>query len=405
LVELCLKNGVNAAQYDGQVIQDDEQDWFVDMDRVERAQQCLDYVYRRHKELSELYPGHDIKIESESRSNPGGMFGRDDWWGTVDITITVRRPMTGEALFIEVCDYKDGRGYVSEKNNSQLISYLAGKMRPFIASGPELVRPFRPDRLQGCRVSIVQPKTNPSVRYQDLEPITVIEEVEKLSRAAAATDKPDAPLIPGKHCQWCKANPKRGGHCTAKSENSIATVETMSELSTSNGMELFEQAKGIINNPEQLTSEELASLADAKAGMEAVFEAVEKEITKRIEEGNTVPGYALVPKRGTKVWNSDEDDIAKMLKSRRMTKDEIYPRKLVSPAQALKCSKLTAQQRQRIEDEYISMKSSGMKLAKATREEKSVESMFNDVAQSNTNDVNLISTVEASPVEEQISFI
>ena len=148
-------------------------------------------LFRSVNELKDEHQGCTVTVEAESKADPGGMFGRDDWYGTCDITITCRHKHTGEVLFIEVVDYKDGRGWVHVKDNSQLLSYLAGKMRPFVASGPDLVRPFRPEKVRGCRMTIVQPKTNPVIRYQcstkpedNFSPVTVMDKAIELSQAA-----------------------------------------------------------------------------------------------------------------------------------------------------------------------------------------------------------------------------
>ena len=115
LLELCLQNNVAACQYDQQIIdvnhEDNPNGWMVDPARIERVQMALDYIQRRVAELKDMFQGCNVLVESESKSDPGGAFGRDDWWGTCDITITARHPMDpSEIYFIEVADYKDGRG-------------------------------------------------------------------------------------------------------------------------------------------------------------------------------------------------------------------------------------------------------------------------------------------------------
>jgi len=384
LLELCLINGVRAESYLGQVIgvndPENPMGWMVSDDRITRVQMCLDYVSRRHAELTEQFPNGVIRIEAESRSNPGEHYGRDDWWGTVDITITVYQlnddnglPTTGEVLFMEVCDYKDGRGYVSEKNNSQLISYLGGKLKEANASH------YTPTRM-----SIVQPKTGTPVRYVDQAANEVFIVLDTLADAAHATDDKDAPLYSGKHCQWCKANQKRGGHCSVETKKSIEVIQNMStDVIATDGLDLHEMLNQSMGDLSLMGSDKLSKFASAREGIVAVFDKIETEIERRIELGERVTGYAMKPGRATRVWNEEEAAIEKMLKGRRLTKDDIYPRKLISPAQALKSDKLTDSQKASIEKKYITEKAGKLKLCKVAHgEESTVEEMFKDVSES-----------------------
>jgi hypothetical protein len=399
LLEMCLDNNVPAIQYDQQIIGANHHDnpggWLIDPARCGRVQMALDYVTRRVAELKAQFEGCQVTVESEQKSDPGGAFGRDDWWGTCDITITARDKMTAEVFFIEVADYKDGRGYVSEKCNSQNISYLFGKMRPHIASGPELVRPFDGSKIGAIRMTIIQPKTNPVIRYEcstrpedGVAVINIIAAAERLSTAAHATDADDAPLNPGDHCQWCKANPKRGGHCTAKTDQSIQTVTDMNiismspELVTDDGT-LLDLISKAVSDPKSLPVEVLSQLADAEEGFQAAFDKVKAEIQERIEQGDSVPGYAMVPGRGSNIWNEDEEVIVKKLKARRLKKDDIYPMKLISPAQVLKLEQLTDDQKKRIEKDLITFKGGTLQLKKVAHDHQSEKV----VAQSGTDDV------------------
>ena len=60
LLEECLMSNVRSNAYDGQIIganhPDNPMGWLVSIDRVERVQQCLDYIQRRVKELSLMFP-------------------------------------------------------------------------------------------------------------------------------------------------------------------------------------------------------------------------------------------------------------------------------------------------------------------------------------------------------------
>lgn len=383
LLELCLNNGVRAENYDGQIIGFNHHDnmggWLVDLDRCERVQMCLDYIQRRVTELKKLYPV--VEVLAETKSDPGGMFGRNDWWGTVDITILARNTKA-VVHYIEVIDYKDGRGWVHVDDNTQLLSYMGGKLRPHIASGPDLVRPFHPERIPMVRMTIVQPKTNPVIRYQDASAIYVMDKIIELSKAAHKTDDPNAPLIPddkgGKgYCRWCKHKP----NCTAHGEQSLETMKIMTnDVIATDGQSLFELVAKSLDHVTELPTEQLTALADTRAGIESVFDRVEQEIQRRIESGQQVNGWAMQPGRMTKSWNESEEEMVKVFRARKLKQDDYYPKKLASPAQILKSDKLDDSQKKRLADKYIVETAGKLKLTRVAKTtEKSTEMMFADV--------------------------
>lgn len=368
LLELCLKNNVRAEIYDGQIIGTNHPDnmmgWLISIDRILRVQMCLDYVSTRTKELQLLYPFGTTTVYSESKSNPGDAFGRVDWWGTVDITFVVMVASLVE--LIEICDYKDGRGWVHAEDNTQLMSYAMGKLQERVLHG---------NRKMKVRMSIVQPKTNPPVRYQDVMSDYVVTRATALADAAALTDKIDAPLISGKHCQWCKHKP----NCTAESEQSIEKVKTMTNVVVGSLFEVVEQTFGDITI---LDNAKLAELADARAGVEAVFDKVEAEIKRRIETGDKVYGYAMLPGNSSRMWSVGEEEVVKMLKARRLKLTDIYPPKLISVAQVMKLESLTTDQKSRIEQGFVVTKAGELKLKQVrTADKPSVQEIFADVVQ------------------------
>ena len=93
LLEKCITEGVTPNFYEGKIIGANHHDkpsgWLVAQDRIDRVQMALNYINRRRGELVKEYPHGKIKVEAESRSNPGARYDRDDWQGTCDITITV----------------------------------------------------------------------------------------------------------------------------------------------------------------------------------------------------------------------------------------------------------------------------------------------------------------------------
>lgn len=390
LLELSLLNNVPAVNYDQQIIGANHVDqptgWLVDIERCNRVQICLDYAIRRKKELHKLFPGCRVVIKAESKSNPGFFAQRNDWWGTCDITITAIST-NDVILFIEVIDYKDGRGYVSEKWNSQLIAYLFGKM---IEGRDGKTITMSPIPNIGMRTTIVQPKTGTPIRYMcstnpdhKFNRDSLMVKVNWLIKRAAATDDPNAPLVSGKHCQWCNHNPKRGGTCVTATEKSVEVINTMTnELTVSGNDGLIEFISRAVSDVKSMSPDQLTKVADAQAGFNAAFAKVLGEIQERIESGVDVPGYAMLPGNSSKIWSESEDVIVKKLKAKRFKKDQIYPAKLISPAAALKLSGLTEIQKKKITEELISEVAGKMTLKKVEYDHqptKDIDTMFSGV--------------------------
>ncbi len=414
LLESCLIHKVRAEDYLGQIIGANHPDcpngWMVAQDRVDRVQECLDYVNARFVQLQKDYPGHHIKVEAESKSDPGGMFGRDDWWGTGDVKITVTNDH-GRCVFMEAIDYKDGRMRVDVRDNTQLISYLIGGLRPFVASGPELVRPHEWHKLgPEFQVTIVQPKTNPTVRHEILTPTKIEEWAEFLSTAAHATDDPDAPLVPddkdGKgYCAWCPHG--RAGNCNAHAERDLEklkVMDTSTELTETGagGFDIFSLSKLLMDDAQGIAVLQLTQLAELKPSIMAIFESAETEIERRVvAEPGSVPGWAMKPGRGSKAWLKDEEGTAETLKGKRIKQDFIWIKSLVTPAAILKNKDIPKEKLDKIKKELITDVAGKLSLTRvAVREKEAAEVMFADVDFSGSAD-QTVATVE--PIEE-LSF-
>lgn len=384
LLELCLTGDLTPNFYDGKIIGTNHHDkprgWLVSADRIERVQMCINYINRRREELAKEYPSAKVTVESESKSDVGAMYDRKDWYGTCDVTISVH--VGKQLVFLETIDYKDGRGWVAVENNSQLISYLGGKLNK--EKHADIIRHPVPLDLP-TRMTIVQPKTNPPVRYSDQVAADIYEACDALHEAAKATDALDAPLVAGKHCQWCKHKP----NCTAQAEESLEVMTNMTnDVIAQEGSSLFEMMQQVVKGVEDAPSENLAALMDAKPGIDSLFAQVEKEIEARLESGETVNGYEIRPGRSSKKWALDDEEMVEVLRARRLKNADIFPPKLASPAQILKHPELSDTQKKRLEEDYVVTLPSALKLTRvAGHAEVDANTLFNDVAQSKTNAV------------------
>lgn len=156
------------------------------------------------------------------------------------------------------------------------------------------------------------------------------------------------------------------------------------------GQSLFELVENVINDVESMDSQLLAELADARAGIEAAFDRVEAELFSRLEQGQTVDGYALKPGRASRIWNEDEETIVKMLKNRKLKTADIYPPKLASVAQIEKNANLTPEQKEKIVKEYVTTVAGSLKLTKVQR--RAVEMPFADMVENKQSEVVLCAT-------------
>lgn len=351
------------------------QGWYVEADRCERVQMCLDYIARRRQELE------IVSIEAESSSSPGHyLVGRNDWWGTVDITIRGICRTTGQKV-IEVIDYKDGRGFVDCKNNPQLIGYGCGKLGPFIYNNQSRkCNPHNDPHL--VRMTIVQPKTNPVVRYHDADSTEVWEAGHALARAAAATDDPLAPLIAGKHCEWCKHG--RAGNCETKNRTALDGAEkglTVMTTAIDGKTSMIEAIRSGQIAPATMSEEQIAAILDASTTIKKLIETVEEEALTRLASGVNIPGYEIGKGRSSSQWKDEDEVVAAKLKGMRYLKDEIYPPKLVSPAQALKKSTLSDRQKKALEEmiEKVAGKDKVVKTKVEVIANADVATMFADV--------------------------
>jgi len=138
-----------------------------------------------------------------------------------------------------------------------------------------------------------------------------------------------------------------------------------------------------------LTPAQLAVYDGASEGVFEFFAKVSARIQKLVDEGVEVADGDFIYQnqlgRGSNNWCRSEEDIVKMLKARRLKKDEIYPAKLISPAQVLNLDNLTEDQKAKIKKDYIEYKASKKKTAKRVkREAPSATAMFGDVAEQPT---------------------
>ena len=342
LLEHCLKNFVPAATIVGQsmvgrTMTDHEGSFVVDADRAKRVQVALDHV-------NSLSP---FMVIAEQRVNPAYLIGRDDMSGTVDIQVH-----TGDTL--HVIDYKDGMNEVDVKDNEQLELYTLGVLAGFKLP-INVEYPFKQ-----VTMTIIQPK----LAMKGGKPITshtmtvreVLDLIPKYVGGGAATDNPDAPLVPGdKQCKYCRAS-----GCSARAQEALKMSGIAFPSLPATVQQVSDQVAA--QDPASMTSDQLRQILEAAPLMRQTIEQAEAEAQRRLESGQSVPGLKLVYGRGSQAWAIPEDQVVEKLKGMGVPKDTVYKTSVVSPAQAKKLvwtkrdgtsKQLSERQIKTLETEYI----------------------------------------------------
>lgn len=322
----------------GMTMKDGDGEFIVDKDRAIRVKVVIDYIAEKLAKFPHL------KLKSESRVDPAEVIGRDDMGGTLDLQLEYDD-------VAEIIDYKDGMNPVSP-NTPQLRQYA-------IAVAPK-------SNAKRIRLTIIQPK----LALKGMEPIQseewpihfVEDWIEWFKERAAATDDPNAPLVPGEsQCRYCRAKP-----CSAMADQAIKEVGMLFKPMT----EIAEQAAS--NDPSQMADDQLRQIIEAAPLLRQLMDGAEEEAKRRVKSGKTIPGLKLVYGRGSTAWALKEEETAEVLRKMGVPKDAVYVTKLVSPAQAKKLTwekrdgtkkQLTERQLKTLESEYMSKLSGELKIA------------------------------------------
>jgi len=381
LLEHCIDRGlIDPMTQVGEVFADDDGSFVVDADRAARVKVAIDYI--RERSMSGMF-----KVISEERVDPKWLLGRDDLSGTVDCQII------GDD-WIEIIDYKDGMGIVSAEGNMQLEQYAYGVLAQFGL-------PINGDYpCKTIRMTIIQPK----LALKGMKPITSVDvpvrelltNMGKIVLQAAATDAPDAPLVPGEsQCKFCRAK----GSCAALAGNVMKEVGIMFQPVVTQTLDVAQQSAD--KDPATMDDAQIRQIMEAAPLMRQLLEAVEKEALRRLEAGTPIPGLKLVHGRGSRAWALPEEEMAEKLVKMGIPKTAIYETKLVTPAKAEKLTwekrdgtkvSLTDRQLKRLDQEYVAKLAGKLTVVPESDSRPAVI----------TNAAPMFSAVEAAPAAESL---
>lgn len=305
LLEMCLVTGMDPLMLMGQTMTDDDGTYTVDADRAKRVKVATDHV----RDLGG-------KVTTERRVDPSRLVGRDDLGGTVDVTVVVGNT-------VHIIDYKDGITPVEAVENEQLIAYALGHLAQYNL-------PINGDYpVKHMVLTIIQPKLAmkglPPITSWELSVESLLSRIGDIVVKAAATDAPDAPLVPGeKQCRFCRAK----GGCAA------VNTHVMDAVGMFKSIDIVQQAA--VTEPTEMSNDKLREIIEAAPLLRQLLEASEAEALRRMQMGQTIPGLKVVNGRGSRAWAHPEDEMVAKLKKIGIPAGALYVTKLISPAQAEK---------------------------------------------------------------------
>ena len=270
-----------------------------DAEMAEHLQPVLDWVRREQASR----PGCEVFFER--RVDPGKALGRRDTWGTVDIML-----FDHARAEIVIGDLKYGAGQAVEAtDNTQLRLYAVGALARVSLTAERVT------------MVILQPRAyhaDGPVRAETLTRAELEAFAAEMKTAATATDDPDAPLIAGEHCHFCRA----AGACSVLADYSLSVAR---------------EAFAALQQP--LQPERVARLLREADTVRGWLKALEAHALELANSGTELPGWKLVARRGHRRWLDPDQALVQLATTYGVDASTLAPPALISPAQVEKVIK------------------------------------------------------------------
>lgn len=89
-------------------------------------------------------------------------------------------------------------------------------------------------------------------------------------------------------------------------------------------------------DPSKMSDDQLRQALEAAPLLRQFLEGIEAEALRRMEAGQTVPGFKLVRGRGNRSWTLPDAEMAEKLLAMKIPKSAVFETKVISPAKAEK---------------------------------------------------------------------
>ena len=313
-------------------------EWVVDIDMSAYVQKYVDRIWQDSK-------GGTLFVEQ--RVEFGEYIGDPGAFGTADAII-----LSNDDKTVKIRDLKYGFKPVSAVDNKQMMLYALGVLYSFdYLIDPEVV--------EFIDMAIIQPRTNSPDESWVIATVELFAFADEARAAIARAEEAytrlndhdwmgDNPgtmeewagmyLTPSeKGCQWCKAK----GKCPALAKESVntmlvapATTDGLDDLDASTDMEAVMDTA--LQRIPELDFDTVVNLYKVKDKIQIWIDAINDRMMHDMLLGFKTPHFKLVKGReGNRKWKSDTEVEAAM-RSMKLKVDEIYAKKVVSPAYAEK---------------------------------------------------------------------
>ena len=308
-------------------------------------------VYLDHVRTSQAVPGsqhwYEQKFSLAALNPPVPMFGTTDHAAYIPETRT---------LYVD--DLKYGAGVMVEIEGNPQTKYYA--------LGAVLSLDLKAHPVETVVMTIVQPRKEHEDGFVRSDTITIDQLWafgRELIEAAEKTLDPNAPLVPGDHCRWCRARPVCPA-LYAKSQE-IAAVE-------------FEELSPVVlpPAPATLTPEQLGMVLSKLPLLDDWSKSVKEHAEQLLRDGHEVPGFKLVERRPRRVWKDAgiaEEVLAGLVENLGVSATELYEPATLRPVPQVEKLFHGKKKFAAIMGAHVEKKSSGVKLAPVTDKSPAVQ--------------------------------
>lgn len=260
------------------------------------------------------------KLFVEQRVNFSEFISIDKQYGTADVIIIDKNQL-------QIHDLKYGFVKVDAKKNKQLQLYALGALKKFDKKfSIKTIKIFIHQPRLNC-ISIWETNVEKLIEFGKKAKLSAIQAILaiNISQYKGINELSKNMFKPGiKQCRWCKAS---GGKCKAEAIYFLKLIDN--NFSKHNQITNF-KINNILNN------QELSHLYNKIKYLNTFLKSIKKRVITELSMGINIPGLKLVYNRyGPRVWKN-EILAVKILKKIITDSNQLYEKKLVSPAKAEK---------------------------------------------------------------------